>query len=119
VTFSHRECYTPSNRDEPSVGRGLLTGRNVKLQELRFRKHWTLRVASRKMAVSTTVLFNAEQGVMPRVNHAIQIARAYERSVEELWSPTILATIAGTTVPNARHSIGFVPVSKAAPRCMS
>jgi DNA-binding XRE family transcriptional regulator len=66
-----------------------MTGRNFKLHEVRIRKHWTLRVASQKMAVSMTVLFNAEQGVMPRVDHAIQIARAYGQSVEELWSPPI------------------------------
>jgi DNA-binding XRE family transcriptional regulator len=64
-----------------------MSGRNVKLQELRVEKCWTLRVAAKHMAVSRTVLFNAEQGVMPRVDHAIQIAAAYRMSVEDLWKP--------------------------------
>lgn len=62
-----------------------MSGRNVKLQELRIERSWTLRVAARHMAVSPTVLFNAEQGVMPRVDHAIQIATTYRMSVEDLW----------------------------------
>ena len=64
-----------------------MAGRNIKLQRLRFEKHWTLRIAAHQMGVSTTALFNAEQGVMPRVDHAIQIAGTYNRSVEELWTP--------------------------------
>ncbi len=64
-----------------------MTGRNIKLHELRMEKHWTLRHAAQHMGVSRTVLFNAEQGVMPRVDHAIKMAGIYNRSVEELWTP--------------------------------
>ena len=55
-----------------------MTGRNFKLQQLRAIKHWTLRAAAENMRVSITVLFSAEQGVMPRVDHAVQIARALQ-----------------------------------------
>lgn len=48
-----------------------MTGRNFKLRELRAEKRWTLRNAAQHMGVSMTVLFNAEQGVMPRVDHAV------------------------------------------------
>ena len=68
-----------------------MTGRNFKLRELRAEKRWTLRNAAQLMGVSMTVLFNAEQGVMPRVDHAVQIARAYETPVEELWSHPLSA----------------------------
>ena len=62
-----------------------MTGRNFKLHELRAERHWTLRIAAQHMGISRTVLFSSEQGVLPRVDHAVQIARAYNRSVEELW----------------------------------
>jgi transcriptional regulator with XRE-family HTH domain len=62
-------------------------GPNIKLREFRIEKNWTLRTAAQRMGVSMTVLFNAEQGVIrPRVDHAILIASAYDRSVEDLWS---------------------------------
>jgi DNA-binding XRE family transcriptional regulator len=64
-----------------------MSGRNIKLQDLRSERHWTLRAAAQHIGVTKTVLFNAEQGVMPRVDHAIQIAGQYNRSVEELWAP--------------------------------
>lgn len=64
-----------------------MAGRNIKLQDLRSEKHWTLRAAAQHIGVTKTVLFNAEQGVMPRVDHAIQIAGQYNRSVEDLWAP--------------------------------
>ncbi len=64
-----------------------MSGRNIKLQDLRTEKNWTLRAAAQHIGVTKTVLFNAEQGVMPRVDHAIQIAGQYNRSVEDLWSP--------------------------------
>jgi DNA-binding XRE family transcriptional regulator len=64
-----------------------MAGRNIKLQRLRIGKLWTLRTAAQHMGVSTTTLFSAEQGAMPRVDHAIQIAGTYNRSVEELWTP--------------------------------
>ena len=64
-----------------------MAGRHIELQRLRIEKHWTLRIAAQHMGVSTTSLFNAEQGVMPRVDHAIQIAGTYNQSVEELWTP--------------------------------
>ena len=48
-----------------------MTGRNFKLRELGAEKRWTLRNAAQHMGVSMTVLFNAEQGVMPRVDHAV------------------------------------------------
>ncbi len=68
-----------------------MTGRNFKLQQLRAEKHWTLRTAAVHMGLSMTVLFSAEQGVMPRVDHAVQIARAYNTSVEKIWPDTLPA----------------------------
>jgi DNA-binding XRE family transcriptional regulator len=86
-----------------------MAGSNIKLRRLRIEKHWTLRIAAQHMGVSTTTLFNAEQGVMPRVDHAIKIAVTYNRSVEELWTPdsatqSALAVVSGVPLgaPPAR-----------------
>lgn len=86
-----------------------MAGRNIKLQDLRTEKHWTLRAAALHVGVTKTVLFNAEQGVMPRVDHAIQIAGQYKRSVEDLWAPLPR----GELEPSSdRHDSRRKPVTK-------
>ena len=42
-------------------------------------------IAAQYMGISRTVLFSSEQGVLPQVDHAVKIARAYNRSVEGIW----------------------------------
>lgn len=78
-----------------------MSGRNIKLQDLRTEKNWTLRAAAQHIGVTKTVLFNAEQGVLPRVDHAIQIAGQYNRSVEDLWAP--LSCVQPLGPPSAQH----------------
>lgn len=67
----------PRNTQNPPCG---VSGCNRVILSI-VRRH----LAAQHMGISRTVLFSSEQGVLPRVDHAVQIARAYNRSVEELW----------------------------------
>jgi DNA-binding XRE family transcriptional regulator len=87
-----------------------MSGRNIKLQDLRTEKNWTLRTAAQHIGVTKTVLFNAEQGVMPRVDHAIQIAGQYDRSVEDLWAP--VPRVESLRSPPDQHDSPRKPAAK-------